>query len=83
MLPKLQPKPVIKPDFGFESKKTQPSKWLMLKWMLTGAVTFAVCSFVFWSVVNFDVLVKAVRYPEAVRAMQIEVELISPLAKGE
>lgn len=48
--------------------------------MAVGAITLLVGAFVFWSIVNADVLMKAMRYPEAVRAMQVEV-LISPKAQ--
>lgn len=41
--------------------------------MITGAILLAVISFIAWSVMNSDVLWKAMRYPEAVRQMQIEV----------
>lgn len=52
-----------------------------IRLMVSGALLFAVCAFVFWSVINFDVLVKAIRYPEAVRELQVEVTLISPLVE--
>jgi hypothetical protein len=41
--------------------------------MTTGAILLAVISFIAWAVMNSDVLWKAMRYPEAVRQMQIEV----------
>lgn len=48
--------------------------------MAIGATLLIVGAFIFWSIVNADVLMKAMRYPEAVRAMQVEV-LISPKAE--
>lgn len=43
--------------------------------MLTGAVTVLVGAFIMWSIMNFDVLTKAIKYPEAVRQMKIEVRV--------
>lgn len=48
--------------------------------MAAGALLLVVGAFIFWAIANADVLAKAMRYPEAVRAMQVEV-LISPKAE--
>lgn len=43
-------------------------------WKLTTmAIIVVTIAFIAWSVMNADVLWKAIRYPEAVRQMQIEV----------
>ena len=48
--------------------------------MAKGILYFIVIAFAIWSALNFDVLVKAIRYPEAVRELKIEVR-VSQLAK--
>lgn len=53
------------------------------KTMFAGALTFAIGVAIIWSFMNADVLYKAIRYPEAVRELDIKVEmsqkgLISP-----
>jgi len=41
--------------------------------MTSGALLLAVCAIIVWSITNFDVLMKAYKYPEVIRAMQITV----------
>lgn len=48
--------------------------------MAKGIINFTVILFLVWSALNFDVLVKAIRYPEAVRELKIEVR-VSQLSK--
>lgn len=36
---------------------------------------FIVVAFLIWTMFNFDVLVKAIKYPEAVRELKIEVRV--------
>lgn len=55
--------------------------------MLAGAITFAIGMAVIWSIANADVLYKTIRYPEAVREIEITVEIsqkemISPLPQN-
>lgn len=44
-----------------------------LSYMILGAVLVAVIGFAAWGTINADVLWKAMRYPEAVRQMEVEV----------
>ncbi len=46
------------------------------KHMVAGVLAFLAIVAIFWSAANLDVLVKAVRYPEAVRAMKINVSIV-------
>lgn len=41
--------------------------------MLMGATLLTILAATIWATINFDVLAKAVRYPEAVRQMEVEV----------
>jgi len=41
--------------------------------MLLGATLLVIIGFTAWATINFDVLWKAMRYPEAVRQMQVEI----------
>ena len=41
--------------------------------MLMGATLLTILAATIWTTINFDVLAKAVRYPEAVRQMEVEV----------
>lgn len=43
-------------------------------------INFIVIIYIVWSAVNSDVVIKAIRYPEAVRELKIEVR-VSQLAK--
>lgn len=47
-----------------------------LKHMVAGVLAFLAIIVIFWAAVNLDVLVKVIRYPEAVRAMKINVEIM-------
>lgn len=56
------------------------------KYMLQGALGLIAIIAIVWSINNMDVIAKAVKYPEAVREMEITVQvtktqLISPIAK--
>jgi hypothetical protein len=51
------------------------------KLMATGAVILILAAIVFWSAANFDVLIKAVKYPEAIRQMKIEVRVAQTATK--
>lgn len=42
---------------------------------LGGAIGLVVIAFLIWTSLNFDVLVKAIKYPEAVRELKIEVRV--------
>jgi len=41
--------------------------------MAAGAILLTILGATVWATINFDVLAKAVRYPEAVRQMEVEV----------
>lgn len=41
--------------------------------MLLGAALLIILGFTVWATINADVLWKAMRYPEAVRQMEVEV----------
>lgn len=41
----------------------------------SGAIGLIVLAFLSWTIFNFDVLAKAIKYPEAVREMKIEVRV--------
>lgn len=43
--------------------------------MVLGATLLIVLGFTVWSTINADVLWKAMRYPEAVRQMEVEVQI--------
>ena len=47
---------------------------------LAGVAVFLAAISIIWTVMNFDVLVKAVRFPEAVRQMKVELR-VSQLSK--
>jgi len=42
-------------------------------YMIMGATILTVIGFVAWMTINADVMWKAVRYPEAVRQMEVEI----------
>jgi len=42
-------------------------------YMVLGATILAILGFTVWSTINADVLWKAMRYPEAVRQMEVEI----------
>lgn len=44
-----------------------------LPYMVLGATLLAIIGFTAWATINADVLWKAMRYPEAVRQMEVEV----------
>ena len=44
--------------------------------MIAGALILTILGASIWATINFDVLAKAVRYPEAVRQMEVEVLII-------
>lgn len=46
--------------------------------MVVGALLLTGCAIIFWAVANFDILVKAYRYPEAIRALEITVQVEKP-----
>lgn len=52
------------------------SKFTVVKHMVAGMLLLLAVLAIFWTVANFDVVVKAVRYPEAVRAMKVNVEIM-------
>jgi len=59
---------------------------IVTKYMLQGALGLIAIIAIVWSINNMDVIAKAVKYPEAVREMEITVQvtktqLISPIAK--
>lgn len=41
--------------------------------MTAGAALLGTCAIIIWSITNFDVLMKAYKYPEVIRAMQVTV----------
>jgi len=41
--------------------------------MIVGATLLIILGFATWATINADVLWKAMRYPEAVRQMQVEI----------
>lgn len=43
--------------------------------MAKGIICFLILAFAVWSFLNFDVLVKTVKYPEAVRELKIDVRV--------
>lgn len=47
-----------------------------------GAIILLNTALIIWIVANFDVFSKAVRYPEAIRELQIEIKIISPTANN-
>lgn len=47
---------------------------------IAGVAIFIGALSIIWTVINFDVLVKAVRFPEAVRQMKVELR-VSQLGK--
>lgn len=51
--------------------------------MLTGAGILVIGAIVVWSIMNFDILVKAYRYPEAIRALQITVQVVKPVTAAK
>jgi len=51
-------------------KALQPMPYILL-----GATITIIVGFTVWATINFDVLWKAMRFPEAVRQMQIEVQI--------
>jgi len=48
--------------------------------MAQGIVYFLILAFVVWSVLNLDVMIKTIRFPEAVRELKIDVR-VSQLSK--
>lgn len=48
--------------------------------MAKGTICFLILAFAVWSFLNFDVLVKTIRFPEAVRELKIDVR-VSQLSK--
>lgn len=42
---------------------------------MAGAMGLIIVAFLIWTSLNFDVLVKAIKYPEAVRELKIEVRV--------
>lgn len=48
--------------------------------MAQGIIYFLILAFVVWSSLNFDVLIKTVKYPEAIRELKIDVR-VSQLSK--
>ena len=46
------------------------------KHMVAGILVFLAIIAIFWSTANFDLIVKVVRYPEAVRAMKINIDIV-------
>lgn len=66
-----------------ERREIMRERFQTAKTMFAGAMTFAIGIVIIWSFMNADVLYKAIRYPEAVRELDIKVEmsqkgLISP-----
>lgn len=58
-------------QLAISSKKAlQPAPYILLGIAMTIIVGFTV-----WATINFDVLWKAMRFPEAVRQMQVEVQI--------
>lgn len=53
---------------GAGKKAMQP-----VLYMLTGAAIMTIIGFTAWATINADVLWKAMRYPEAVRQMEVEI----------
>ena len=51
------------------------------KLMAQGAIVLILAAIIFWSTANFDVLLKAVKYPEAIRQMKIEVKVAQTAQK--
>lgn len=49
------------------------------KLMAIGAITIILAISIFWSIANIDVLVKAVKYPEVIRQMKVQVT-VAPTA---
>ena len=43
--------------------------------MAAGAATLFVCAVIIWALTNLDILTKAYKYPEVIRAMKIEVQV--------
>lgn len=43
--------------------------------MFIGALLLTICAIIIWAITNFDVLYKAYRFPEVIRAMNIEVQV--------
>jgi len=43
--------------------------------MTTGAILLGMCAIIIWSITNFDVLMKAYKYPEVIRDMRITVQV--------
>lgn len=46
-----------------------------LPYVALGATITIIVGFTVWATINFDVLWKAMRFPEAVRQMQVEVQI--------
>lgn len=44
--------------------------------MVLGAIVLTLAALIFWIFANFDVFVKAMRYPEAVRQLNIEIQVV-------
>lgn len=57
------------------------SKMKTAQHMAVGALLLIVCAILFWAIANFDILVKAYKYPEAIRALEISVQVVKPTAK--
>ena len=69
-----------------EIKENAVKNLIIIKHMLQGALALVAIIAIVWSLRNIDVIVKTVKYPEAVREMEVTVkvtktELISPIAK--
>lgn len=54
------------------------SKLKTAQTMAVGALLLIVCAILFWAITNFDILVKAYKYPEAIRALEISVQIEKP-----
>lgn len=57
------------------AKVTADAKMILrpVGYMIMGATVLTVVGFTAWMTINADVMWKAVRYPEAVRQMEVEI----------
>lgn len=53
----------------------------IVRFMATGALALILGIAIYWSIANADVVVKAIKYPEAIRQMKIQVTVAQTASK--
>ena len=67
----MQQKEKLVKKLSFNKSKLQTAYHMVL-----GAFTLIIASLIFWIFVNMDVFIKSMRYPEAVRQLNIEIQVV-------